>query len=67
MKRIVRVGTVEQQDELRRENMGRMSPDERLAMLLQWRDDCFPDCGPIRREVTARKISWLTYRSSPKT
>jgi len=67
MKRIARVGTLEEQDRLRRESMREMAPDNRLAMLLAWRDGCFTDCGPIVRQASFKQIPWPITPLSRKT
>ena len=53
MERKVRIGRVEQQDELRREDALKMTPAERMEALLRWRDRLFP-YEPLQRKVTIR-------------
>lgn len=56
MKKIVRIGKVEDQDKFRREDMRRMTPNERLAMLLDMQCAYLPEwMEPIQRVATMRQ------------
>ena len=45
------------QDQLRREDMRRMSPAERVGALIELCDRAFP-YEPLRRVATIRKLDW---------
>ena len=55
MQKTVRIGRVEGQDHRRREGMLRMSPDERVAALIELRSKAFPD-QPLKRVAHIRKL-----------
>jgi hypothetical protein len=55
IKKIVRIGTVQEQDRVRREDMRRMSPVERVGALIELRDRAFP-YEPLKRVATVRKF-----------
>ena len=55
MKRNIRIQRLEEQDTLRRSDMARMSPTERLDLLVRWRDRTFPD-SPLKRVATIRSL-----------
>jgi hypothetical protein len=55
IKKTVRVGTVQMQDEFRREDMLRMSPAERVMMLMELRDAAF-SYEPFKRIASIRKF-----------
>ncbi len=55
MEKQVRIGKVEDQDRLRREDVLRMTPAERVAALLCWRDRQMPR-APIERVATTRPL-----------
>jgi hypothetical protein len=55
IKKTVRVGTVQMQDEFRREDMLRMSPAERVMMLMELRDAAF-SYEPFKRVASIRKL-----------
>jgi hypothetical protein len=57
IKKIVRIGTVQEQDRVRREDMRRMSPVERVGALIELRDRAFP-YEPLKRVATVRKLDW---------
>lgn len=55
IKKTVRIGAMRQQGEFRREDMRRMSPAERIAMLIEWRNQAFP-YEPLKRVASIRKL-----------
>ncbi len=56
MVRTVRVGPVDGQDALRREDLSRMSPAERVAALVAMRDRAAP-VARLRRIVSIRHLA----------
>jgi len=67
MKRVVRIGKVEDQDRFRREAMRQLTPSARLEKFLEWRDICYPDAAPIKRIASVKKVPWQTDQRSPTT
>ena len=63
MEKKIRVGKIEDQDRFRREDMLRMTPNERLQMLLDWRDSCFPDAGPMPKIAKCGVVPWMSRHS----
>lgn len=63
IEKTVRVGKPEDQDRWRREDMLRMTPNERLQMLLDWRDDCFRGTQTIQRIAKCKAVPWKSPRS----
>lgn len=57
MEKIVRVSTVARHEEARRKDIMRLTPSERVALLMRMRDDYFGDCGPIAKVATIRKLA----------
>ncbi len=55
IKKIVRIGTVGQQDDFRRDDLLRMSPAERMAAFIELRNRAFP-YEALRRVVHIRKL-----------
>ena len=55
IKKTVRIGTVGQQDDFRREDLSRMDPAERMAAFVQLRNRAFPYEG-LKRVVHIRKL-----------
>ena len=55
IKKIVRIGSVRQQDQFRREDMLRMTPAERIGALIELRNRAFP-YEPLKRVVHVRKL-----------
>ena len=55
IRKIVRIGTVEQQDDFRRDDMLRMSPAERMAAFIDCRNRAFP-YEALKRVVHIRKL-----------
>ncbi len=55
IKKTVRIGTVRQQDQFRREDMLRMSPAERVGALVEMRNRAFP-YEPLKRIASIRKL-----------
>jgi len=57
MEKIVRISTVAQHEEARREDVMKMTPNERVAMLMRLRDDyCGEACCPIAKVATIRRL-----------
>ena len=57
MQKTVRMGKVADQDEWRREDCMRMTPNERVAALLRFRAICYPrEMATIERTVTVRRL-----------
>lgn len=63
IEKTVRVGKPEDQDRWRREDMLRMTPNERLQMLLDWRDDCFRGTKTMQRIAKCKVVPWKSPRS----
>jgi len=55
IKKTVRIGSVQQQDEFRRQDVMRMSPSERIGALIELRNRAFP-YEPLKRIVHVRKL-----------
>ena len=55
IKKTVRVGTVQQQDGFRRQDMLRMTPAERVKVLMELRDAAFA-YEPLKRVASVRKL-----------
>jgi hypothetical protein len=56
MEKIVRISKIEDQDTIRREDMKKMSPSERLKAMIQLRDHLYP-YAPLERIASIRKLS----------
>jgi len=56
MKRVVRIGPVAGQDRIRREDLARMTPAERVDALLAMRDHAFPNT-PLQRVASVRFLT----------
>ena len=57
IKKTVRIGTVQEQDQVRCEDMRRMGSAERVGALIELRDRAFP-YEPLKRVATVRKLDW---------
>lgn len=55
MEKRVRIATVEEQDNFRREDMLQMTPAERIDALIQMRDQINPN-RPLERVVSIRRL-----------
>jgi len=55
IKKTVRIGTVQQQDEFRRQDVLHMSPSERIEALIELRNRAFP-YAPLKRVVHVRRL-----------
>lgn len=55
MKKVVRIGTIEQQDDIRRQDMLRMSSSERISALIEMRDRAFP-YEPLKRVACVQRL-----------
>jgi len=55
IKKTVRIGSVQQQDEFRRQDVMRMSPSERVEALIKLRNRAFA-YEPLKRIVHVRKL-----------
>ncbi|MBN2343110.1 MAG: hypothetical protein JXX29_08140 [Deltaproteobacteria bacterium] len=55
MERKIRVIQIHEQDDLRREDMLNMSPEERVTALITMRDHMYP-YQPIEKKITIRQL-----------
>jgi len=55
IKKTVRIGSVQQQDEFRRQDVMRMSPSERVEALIELRNRAFA-YEPLKRVVHIRRL-----------
>jgi len=55
IKKVVRIGSVRQQDEFRRQDVLRMSPSERIGALIDLRNRAFP-YEPLKRVSHVRRL-----------
>ena len=56
MEKIVRVSTVARHEEARRDDIMKMPPSERVALLMRMRDEFFGDCEPISKVAAVRSV-----------
>ncbi len=57
MEKIVRIGKIEDQDAFRRQDMRRLTPNQRVAMLLEMQCSYWPEWrGRIARVATLRQL-----------
>ncbi len=55
MEKIVRITEINKQDDTRREDVLRMTPEGRVEALIRMRDQLYP-YEPLKRVVTIRKL-----------